>query len=120
MKDRTHHVATYSFKNFNLLMIFCATFLPCIKDDTTKILAPVNASIALGDGGTGITTEINAFYVFSNTISFYGNVYYLVSPRDVSGISTSTWRTPSAFGCIDHGRCVQCAGWIFIKRRFRF
>jgi len=66
------------------------------KDDTTKILAPVNASIALGDGGTGITMEINTFYVFSNTISFYGNVYYLISPRDVNGVSTSTWRTPSA------------------------
>jgi hypothetical protein len=65
------------------------------KDDTTKILAPVNASIALGDGGTGITTEINAYYVFSNTISVYGNIYYLVSPRDVSGVSTSTWRTPT-------------------------
>jgi hypothetical protein len=66
------------------------------KDDTTKILAPVNASIALGDGGTGITTEINTFYVFSYRVSFYGNIYYLISPRDVSGITTSTWRTPSA------------------------
>ena len=66
------------------------------KDDTTKILAPVNASIALGDGGTGITSEINTFYIFNNTISLYGNVYYLLSPRDVNGVSTSTWRTPSA------------------------
>ena len=58
-------------------------------------MAPVNASIALGDGGTGITTEINTFYVFSDRVSLYGNVYYLISPRDVSGITTSTWRTPS-------------------------
>jgi hypothetical protein len=65
------------------------------KNDTTKILAPVNASIALGDGGTGIITEFNTFYLFNRTISFYGNFYYLVNPRDQNGASTTTWRSPT-------------------------
>jgi len=65
------------------------------KNDTTKILAPVNASIALGDGGTGVITEVNAFYLFSTSISFYGNFYYLINPRDHNGVSTTTWRTPT-------------------------
>jgi len=66
------------------------------KNDTTKILAPVNASIALGDGGTGIITELNTFYFFKSTISFYGNFYYLINPRDQNGVSTSTWRAPAS------------------------
>jgi len=63
------------------------------KDDTTKILSPVNASIALGDGGTGIITGVNAFYFFKKSVSFYVNFYYLLNPRDENGISTTTWRT---------------------------
>jgi len=66
------------------------------KNDSTRILAPVNASIALGDGGTGIITEINTFYVLNKTISFYGNFYYLMNPRDQGGASTTTWKTPTA------------------------
>ena len=65
------------------------------KNDSTKILAPVNASIALGDGGTGIITEVNAFYFFNPRIIFYGNFYYLINPRDQNGVSTTTWRAPT-------------------------
>ena len=64
--------------------------------DTSKILGPVDQSIQLGDGGTGITTEINAYYNFSKTISVYGNFYYLSNPREVNGISTARGGTPSA------------------------
>jgi hypothetical protein len=63
------------------------------RNDTTKILAPVNASISLGDGGTGIITELNAFYFFKKSISFYGNFYYLINPRDQSGVSTTNGKT---------------------------
>ena len=63
------------------------------KNDTTRLLAPVNASIALGDGGTGVTVELNTFYFFSTRVSFYGNFYYLINPRDQNGVSTETWRT---------------------------
>jgi hypothetical protein len=68
------------------------------RNDSTKVLAPVNASIGLGDGGTGIITELNTFYFISssNKISFYGNFYYLTNPRDQSGVSTTNGKTPTA------------------------
>jgi hypothetical protein len=47
---------------------------------------PVNVAIQLGDGGTGITTQINAFYFFNKDISVYGNLFYLISPKDQNGV----------------------------------
>ena len=66
------------------------------KNDSTKILGPVDQSIQLGDGGTGITTEVNAFYNFSGHFSCYANFYYLVNPREQNGTSTARGATPSA------------------------
>jgi len=68
------------------------------RNDSTKVLAPVNASIGLGDGGTGIITELNTFYYINatKTISFYGNFYYLINARDQSGVSTTNGKTPTA------------------------
>lgn len=62
------------------------------KNDSVKVLAPVNGSIQLGDGGTGIITQVNAFYFLNKKISFYGNAYYLMNPRDHNGVSTITGR----------------------------
>jgi hypothetical protein len=67
-----------------------------IKNSTTKILGPVDQSIQLGDGGTGFTTEINAFYNLSKHFSFYGNFYYLVNQGEQNGVSTARGGTPSA------------------------
>ncbi len=57
---------------------------------------PVDQSIQLGDGGTGITFELNTFYNLSRQLSFYGNFYYLSNPQDVNGISTARGATPSS------------------------
>lgn len=54
----------------------------------TKELRPVDQSIQLGDGGTGFTTEVNAFYNFSHRFGVYGNGYYLVNPREQNGTRT--------------------------------
>jgi hypothetical protein len=62
----------------------------------TKLLGPVDQSIQLGDGGTGITTEINAFYHLSSAFNVYGNFYYLISPREQNGVSSARGGTPSA------------------------
>ena len=62
--------------------------------DSTQALGPVDQSIQLGDGGTGITTEINAFYNLSHQVSLYTNLYYLLSPRDQNGVSTAREGTP--------------------------
>ena len=67
-----------------------------IKNDSTKVLGPVDQSIQLGDGGTGFTAEINAYYNFSKVIGVYGNFYYLLNPREHNGVSTARGGTPSA------------------------
>ncbi len=66
------------------------------KSDSTSVLGPVDQSIQLGDGGTGFTTEINAYYNFSRQVSVYGNLYYLVNPREQNGTSTNRGAAPSA------------------------
>jgi hypothetical protein len=66
------------------------------KTDTSYVLAPVDQSIQLGDGGTGFTTEVNAFYNFTENIGVFGNFYYLFNPREQNGTSTARGGTPSA------------------------
>ncbi|HMH31653.1 MAG TPA: hypothetical protein VK543_01415 [Puia sp.] len=66
-----------------------------ITDSSTR-LGPVDQSIQLGDGGTGITLEVNAYYNFSKHLNAYGNFYYLSNPREQNGISTARGGTPSA------------------------
>jgi len=66
------------------------------KNDSTLVLGPVDQSIQLGDGGTGFSTELNAYYNFSKSFSVYSNLYYLVSPREQNGTLTSRGGAPSA------------------------
>ncbi|MBD0277101.1 MAG: hypothetical protein ICV81_03930 [Flavisolibacter sp.] len=61
-----------------------------------KVLGPVDQSIQLGDGGTGLISEVNAFYNLNRKVSLYSNLYYLVNPRETNGVSTARGRTPSA------------------------
>ena len=84
------------------------------KNDTVAILGPVDQSIQLGDGGTGFTTEINGYYNFSRQFSVYGNFYYLFSPREQNGTSTSRGGTPSATA-IKYGSSVMSVPdqWMF-------
>lgn len=53
-----------------------------------KELRTVDQSIQLGDGGTGFTTEVNAFYNFVHNLGVYGNFYYLINPREQNGVRT--------------------------------
>jgi hypothetical protein len=59
------------------------------NDISFKELGNVNVAIQLGDGGTGIATQLNSFYVFNHSISLYGNFFYLISPKDQN--ATATW-----------------------------
>lgn len=70
--------------------------------DSTKALGPVDQSIQLGDGGTGFTAEINAFYYFSQKISVYGNFYYLLNPEEQNGVSSSR-QSPASASSILYG-----------------
>ncbi len=60
------------------------------------ILGPVDQSIQPGDGGTGITFELNSFYNFTNGLGVYGSFYYLANPREVNGTSTTRGGIASA------------------------
>ena len=64
--------------------------------DSTKRLGPVDQSIQLGDGGTAITLETNAFYSFSRNASLFFNGFYLSNPREQNGVSTARGGTTSA------------------------
>jgi hypothetical protein len=66
------------------------------KNDSTSVLGPVDQSIQLGDGGTGLTAEVNAWYSFNKTISVYGNFYYLLNPREQNGTLTTRGAAPTA------------------------
>jgi hypothetical protein len=66
------------------------------KNDSTLVLGPVDQSIQLGDGGTGFSTELNAYYNFSKKLGLYSNLYYLLSPREQNGTLTSRGGTPSS------------------------
>jgi hypothetical protein len=65
------------------------------KDTETILDGPVDQSIQLGDGGFGVTTEVNAYYNFTHKFGVYGNFYYLVNPREENGVSTARGGTPS-------------------------
>ena len=66
------------------------------KTADSSVLGPVDQSIQPGDGGTGITFELNSFYNFSHAVGVYGSFFYLVNPREVNGTSTTRGGTVSA------------------------
>lgn len=55
----------------------------------SAVLGPVDQSIQLGDGGTGLSIELNGYYNITPRTGFYGNIYYLVNPREQNGVSTA-------------------------------
>jgi hypothetical protein len=65
------------------------------RNDSTKILAPIDQAIQLGDGGTGITAEINSFYTITSSIKVFVNGFYLINPREQNGVSNLKGRNAS-------------------------
>src|SRR5690606_4249719 len=59
-----------------------------VGPDGGKELRTVDQSIQLGDGGTGLTAEVNAFYSLSSRLGLYANGYYLLNPREQNGTRT--------------------------------
>ncbi|RYY62515.1 MAG: hypothetical protein EOO05_02455 [Chitinophagaceae bacterium] len=54
----------------------------------TDTLFTVDQSIQLGDGGTGITTEFNAYYRIAGAFQAYASGFYLFNPKEVNGTRT--------------------------------
>lgn len=67
-----------------------------VRGGDSVVLGPVDQSIQLGDGGTGISFELNGYYNISARTGFYGNFYYLINPREQNGTSTSRGGAASA------------------------
>ena len=67
-----------------------------LQANGTKLLGPVDQSIQLGDGGTGVSAEVNAYYNLSHKFGFYGNFFYLANPRDVNGTPRSATAATAA------------------------
>ena len=66
------------------------------KKADSSVLAPVDQSIQPGDGGTGISFEMNGFYNLSHKIGVYASFFYLSNPREVNGTSTTRGGVASA------------------------
>src|SRR4030095_9717215 len=66
-----------------------------VRNDSTKVLAPVDQAIQLGDGGTGITAELSAFYSINKAINLFVSGYYLINPREQNGVSNLKGRNPT-------------------------
>lgn len=77
-----------------------------VKNDTTKILGPVDQSIQLGDGGTGISLEFSGYYGLTHAWSLYGNFFYMANPREQNGVSTARGGT-STIASITYGSNVM-------------
>jgi hypothetical protein len=85
------------------------------KNDTTKVLGPVDQSIQLGDGGTGFSTEMNAFLKVSEGFSLYTNGYYLINPREQNAVSTARGGTVAA-SAVQNGSDVMSVPDQFMAR----
>jgi hypothetical protein len=77
------------------------------SDPTLKIVGPVNGAIQLGDGGTGITTELNAFYIFNKTFSVFTELFYLISPVNQNGVSSQVNGVPPNPAAVEAGSDVN-------------
>ena len=53
---------------------------------------PVDQSIQLGDGGVGVSVELQGYASLTKTLTAYANGFYLFNPRETNGVV----RNPSA------------------------
>lgn len=63
---------------------------------TSTRVGPVDQSIQPGDGGWGLSFELNGFRSINTTWSLYSNAYYLINPRGNNGVSTARGGVPTA------------------------
>lgn len=54
------------------------------KDYTVTL--PVDQSIQLGDGGVGVSVELQGYASLNSTLTAYANGFYLFNPRETNGV----------------------------------
>ncbi len=86
----------------------------------SKRLGPVDQSIQQGDGGTGINTEINAYYNFKHNFGLYGSFYYLISPMNVNMVLTARGGTPSANSLAVTSDVMSVPDQLMVRARFSY
>lgn len=57
---------------------------------------PVDQSIQPGDGGIGITLELQGYHLLTNNFVLSGGIYYLMNPRETNGVMTYRSRETEA------------------------
>ena len=63
------------------------------------IYTVVDQSIQPGDGGTGITIDVQGFHILSDQFVLTSNLYYMLNPKETNGVLTR--RGTSEFSCPD-------------------
>jgi hypothetical protein len=53
------------------------------------VYRPVDQSIQLGDGGLGLSLEMQGFWEMADGLFAYGNAFYILNPRGVNGTLTN-------------------------------
>jgi hypothetical protein len=53
------------------------------------VYRPVDQSIQLGDGGLGLSLEMQGFWKMADGLFAYGNAFYILNPRGVNGTMTN-------------------------------
>lgn len=91
-----------------------------IKSDGTRVLGPVDQSIQLGDGGTGITGELNGYYDLSHRLGVFGNIYYLLNPREQNGVSTARGGATSASSIQYHSDVMSVPDQYMLRAGIRY
>ncbi len=79
------------------------------KNDTTYSFGAVDQSIQPGDGGTGISLELNGNVNLYKGLGLYGNFYYMSNPRNVNGTSTTRGGTASATALKYRTNVMSCS-----------
>jgi hypothetical protein len=89
-------------------------------NSTGSITGPVDQSIQLGDGGTGVTTEVNAFYNITRGLGIYMNFYYLINPRETNGVSTARGGTASASAIANGSDVMSVPDQLMLRGGFNY
>lgn len=88
--------------------------------DSARLLGPVDQSIQLGDGGTGITAEVNAFYIVMHRLGLYANLFYLANPREQNGVSTSRGKAPTATALANRSDVMSVPDQFMVRAGFNY
>ena len=62
-----------------------------VTDSSSRktVYRPVDQSIQLGDGGLGLSLEMQGFWEMADGLFAYGNAFYILNPRGVNGTMTN-------------------------------